>query len=130
MRGKENKRMGLDNPPVFLLAVHQQLVEEEENPLLHVPGRNLEEDAVHEHLRAGVRDVGALRRDTRGGRLEKRRDKKMLRRCLLLQELFFSSSMDTSRLGRRGGITPAGRPAFSCSLSQGSVKTPLKADAR
>lgn len=44
---------------------------------------------MHEHLRAGVRDVGALRRDTRGGRLEKRRDKKMLRRCLLLQELFF-----------------------------------------
>lgn len=86
---------------------------------------------MHEHLRAGVRDVGALRRDTRGGRLEKRRDKKMLRRCLLLQELFFFfSSVDTSRLGRRGGITPAGRPAFSCSLSQGSVKTPLKADAR
>lgn len=81
--------MGLDNPPVFLLAVHQQLVEEEENPLLHVPGRNLEEDALHEHLRAGVRDVGALRRDARGGRLEKRRDKKMLRRCLLLRELLF-----------------------------------------
>lgn len=60
LRGKENKSMGLDNPPVFLLAVHQQLVEEEENPLLHVPGRNLEEDALHEHLRAGVRDVGAL----------------------------------------------------------------------
>lgn len=55
-----------DHPPVFLLAVHQQLVEEEENPLLHVAGRDLEQDALHEHLRAGVRDVGALRRDTWG----------------------------------------------------------------
>lgn len=65
---------------------------------------------MHEHLRAGVCDVGALRCDTRGGRLEKRRDKKMLRRCLLLQELFFffpawthRGSEEEGELRRRAG---------------------------
>lgn len=33
---------GPANLPVFLLAVHQKLVKEEENSLLHVPGGNLE----------------------------------------------------------------------------------------
>lgn len=46
--------------PVFLLAVHQELVEKEENPFLNVSRRNLQEDAVHEQLRACIGDIGAL----------------------------------------------------------------------
>lgn len=46
--------------PVFLLAIDQKLVKQEENPLLYVSGRNLQQHALHEHLRARVRDVGAL----------------------------------------------------------------------
>lgn len=49
--------------PVFLLAVHQKLVKQEENPLLYVSSGNLQEDAVHEHLRACICDIGALRTD-------------------------------------------------------------------
>lgn len=51
--------------PVFLLAIHQKLVKQEENPLLDVSSRNLQEDALHEHLCACVGDVGALQRDRR-----------------------------------------------------------------
>ena len=46
--------------PVFLLAVDQELVKQEEVPFLYVPRRDLQQHAVHEHLRARVRDVGAL----------------------------------------------------------------------
>lgn len=47
--------------PVFLLAVHQKLVKQEENPLLDVSCRNLQEDAVHEQLRARICDIRALK---------------------------------------------------------------------
>lgn len=47
--------------PVFLLAVHQKLVKQEENPLLDVSCRNLQEDAMHEQLRARVCDIRTLK---------------------------------------------------------------------
>lgn len=58
--------------PVFLLAVHQKLVEKEENPFLNVSCRNLQEDAVHEQLRARIGDIGALQGTKRSEVLQKK----------------------------------------------------------
>lgn len=50
--------------PVLLLAIHQELVEQEEDSLLNVSCRYLQQNALHEHLCAGVCDVGALKAHT------------------------------------------------------------------
>lgn len=46
--------------PVLLLAVDQQVVKEEEDPLLDVPCWDLQQHALHQHLRTAVCDVRAL----------------------------------------------------------------------
>lgn len=47
-------------PPGFPLAVDEEVVEQEEGPLLDVPRRDLQQRALQQELRADVREVGAL----------------------------------------------------------------------